>query len=207
MAINENNLVVFLKYPEQGKVKTRLAKDIGDKKALLIYKNLVPRVLKQINANNYDISVCYYPENKVIKIQKWINSERYKYSPQTGGDLGIKMLNAFNDSFSSGYKRSVIIGTDCPDIDDDLVNTSFNLLNSNDLVIGPATDGGYYLIGLRESLEALFTNISWGTDTVLKQTLNIVSKLNISCKLLDFKTDIDTVEDLYNYKYLLNKQS
>jgi rSAM/selenodomain-associated transferase 1 len=201
----DNNLIIFLKYPEKGKVKTRLAKEIGNEKALLIHKKLVSKILNQINHNNYDISICYYPKDKNREVIKWINIKDYKYVPQKGTDLGIKMLNAFIDSLSSGYKRTVLIGTDCLEINDSIISKSFHLLEGNDLVLGPATDGGYYLIGLKTIFESLFQNISWSTDKVLKQTLNRVKELNIEYKFLDFCNDIDTLEDLNNYKYLLNE--
>jgi len=100
MVKNNNHLIIFLKYPEIGKVKTRLAKDIGNEKALLIYKKLVRKILKQISNKNYDTSIYYYPKNKENEVIKWINSPDYKYLPQNGDDLGARMLNAFKDSES-----------------------------------------------------------------------------------------------------------
>jgi rSAM/selenodomain-associated transferase 1 len=204
MISNDNNLILFLKYPEKGKVKTRLAKDIGNEKALLIYKKLVIKILNQIDSNNYDISIYYFPENKKNEVKKWINLPDIKYLPQSGDDLGARMLNAFKDSISLKYAKTVIIGTDCLEINNNIISKSFYLLDDSDLVLGPATDGGYYLIGLKTIIEPLFKNISWSTDKVLKQTLNKAKELNIEYKFLDFLSDIDTLEDLNNYKYLID---
>jgi len=204
MISNDNNLILFVKYPEKGKVKTRLAKDIGNEKALLIYKKLVSKLLNQIDSNNYDISIYYFPENKKNEVKKWINLPDIKYLPQSGDDLGARMLNAFKDSISLKYAKTVIIGTDCLEINDNIISKSFYLLDDSDLVLGPATDGGYYLIGLKTIIEPLFKNISWSTEKVFKQTLNKAKELNIKYKYLDFLSDIDTLEDLNYYKYLID---
>jgi len=204
MISNDNNLILFVKYPEKGKVKTRLAKDIGNEKALIIYKKLVSKLLNQLDINNYNISIYYFPENKKNEVKKWINLPEIKYLAQSGDDLGIRMLNAFKDSISLKYAKTVIIGTDCLEINNNIISKSFYLLDENDLVLGPATDGGYYLIGLKTIIEPLFKNISWSTDKVLKQTLNKAKELNIEYKFLDFLSDIDTLEDLNNYKYLID---
>ena len=204
MVKNNNHLIIFLKYPEIGKVKTRLARDIGHKKALLIYKILVTKILKQISNKNYDISIYYYPKNKENEVKKWINSPDYKYLPQNGDDLGFKMLNAFRDSESLNYAKTVIIGTDCLEINDNIVSRSFHHLDDNDLVLGPATDGGYYLIGTKIALEPIFKNISWSTSKVLKQTIKKAKEIKLKYKFLDFYNDIDYLEDLNNYKNLIN---
>jgi len=205
MFSNDNNLIIFLKYPEKGKVKTRLTKDIGNEKALLIYKKLVSRLLDQIDRNNYDISIYFYPENKKNEVKKWIHLPDVKYLPQSGEDLGIRMLNAFRHSISLKYAKTVIIGTDCLELTNSLLSKSFDLLDDSDLVLGPATDGGYYLIGLKAVVETIFQDIQWSTEKVLKQTINKAKEIKLSYKFLDFNNDIDTLEDLNNYKYLINQ--
>lgn len=205
MISKDNNLILFLKYPEKGKVKTRLAKDIGNEKALLIYKKLVSKILNQIDSNNYNISIYYFPENKKNEVKKWINLPNIKYLPQSGDDLGARMLNAFKDSISLKYIKTVIIGTDCLEINDNIISKSFYLLDDSNLVLGPATDGGYYLIGLKAVVETIFQDIHWSTEKVLKQTINKAKEIKLSYKFLDFLSDIDTLEDLNNYKYLINQ--
>lgn len=204
MITSDNNLIIFLKYPEKGKVKTRLAKDIGNEKALLIYKKLVSKLLNQIDSNNYDISIYFYPESKKNEVKKWINLPEIKHLAQSGDDLGIRMLNAFKDSISLKYAKTVIIGTDCLEINNNIISKSFYLLDDSDLVLGPATDGGYYLIGLKAVVETIFQDIHWSTEKVLKQTINKAKEIKLSYKFLDFLSDIDTLEDLNNYKYLID---
>ena len=204
MITSDNNLIIFLKYPEKGKVKTRLAKDIGNEKALLIYKKLVSKLLNQIDSNNYDISIYFYPESKKNEVKKWINLPEIKHLAQSGDDLGIRMLNAFKDSISLKYAKTVIIGTDCLEINNNIISKSFYLLDDSDLVLGPATDGGYYLIGLKSVVETIFQDIHWSTEKVLKQTINKAKEIKLSYKFLDFLSDIDTLEDLNNYKYLID---
>lgn len=204
MITSDNNLIIFLKYPEKGKVKTRLADDIGNEKALLIYKKLVSKLLNQIDSNNYDISIYFYPESKKNEVKKWINLPEIKHLAQSGDDLGIRMLNAFKDSISLKYAKTVIIGTDCLEINNNIISKSFHLLDNSDLVLGPATDGGYYLIGLKSVVETIFQDIHWSTEKVLKQTINKAKEIKLSYKFLDFLSDIDTLEDLNNYKYLID---
>lgn len=197
-----NHLIIFLKYPQIGKVKTRLAKDIGDVKALNIYKLLVSSTLNKVQSTSFDISIYYTPKDKDKEVRKFIDFNDVNYYSQTGNNLGARMLNAFSESFTAGYKKTIIIGTDCPDINYNTISDTFNLLNNHDLVLGPATDGGYYLIGLCKISIELFNNIEWSSDKVLKKTLNIANKLNFNYKLLDFRADIDTIADLNNHKYL-----
>lgn len=204
MISNDNNLILFLKYPEKGKVKTRLSKDIGNEKALLIYKKSVSKLLNQLDSNNYDISIYYCPENKNDEVKKWINLPDIKYLAQSGDDLGIRMLNAFKDSISLKYAKTVIIGTDCLEITNSLLSQSFDLLDDSDLVLGPATDGGYYLIGLKAVVETIFQDIHWSTEKVLKQTIKKAKEIKLSYKFLDFNNDIDNIHDLNNYKYLID---
>ncbi len=198
-------IIIFAKYPRPGKVKTRLAKDIGNEKALLIYKKLVSKLLNQIDSNNYDISIYFYPESKKNEVKKWINLPDIKYLSQSGDDIGARMLNAFKDSLSLKYAKTVIIGTDCLEINNNIISKSFYLLDDSDLVLGPATDGGYYLIGLKAVVETIFQDIHWSTEKVLKQTINKAKEIKLSYKFPDFLSDIDTLEDLNNYKYLINQ--
>ncbi len=202
MKRHNNHLIIFLKYPQIGKVKTRLAKDIGDKKALDIYKLLVTNTLNKVHSTNFDISIYYTPKDKDKEVRKFVNLKDANYYPQTGRDLGARMLNAFSESFAACYKRTIIIGTDCPEFNYNTISDTFDLLNNHDLVLGPATDGGYYLIGLSKINKELFYNIEWSSEKVLKKTLDIANKLNFNYKLLNFRADIDTITDLNSHKYM-----
>lgn len=206
----ENAVIVFLKYPEPGKVKTRLAKDIGDEKACAVYKSLAENVIKNIftiNPGTYDVHFFFTPADKENEIKNWLKSiidnERafhLQYSPQKGNTLGERMSNAFQQTLQrKDCKRCIIIGTDCPEIEATMIESVFEMLKEKDIVIGPCKDGGYYLLGMSVFVPDLFVDIDWSTDQVFIQTMEKVQKNNLSCSILETLTDIDTQEDLYRY--------
>ena len=207
----DNALIVFLKYPESGQVKTRLAKDIGDEKACAIYKLLAEGVMKNIfskNPRTYDVHIFFTPADKQNKIKDWLkpfldNDQGVgtQYIPQEGNDLGERMSNAFKQTLQGkGCKRCVIIGTDCPGMDATLIEKAFEILKKRDIVIGPCKDGGYYLLGMSRLVPDLFEDIAWSTDWVFDQTIEKIQKNNLSFDILKNLVDIDTQEDLYRYK-------
>ena len=183
-------LLIFQKNPVKGKVKSRLAVTMGEDAALEIYQFLVEQTFKAVNGIDQDVLVFYsdfIPEdhhnpNQVMKIQ-W------------GNDLGEKMKNAFEKAFFLGYHKVVIIGTDCPDLTSELLSQSFEQLDRTDLVIGPAEDGGYYLLGMKSTYPFLFENIEWSTSQVFSQTLEAAKKNNLSLGQLPVLHDIDMEED------------
>ena len=188
---SKNCLIIFTRKPELGKVKTRLAKDIGDEDALKVYNHLLAyssEVCKSVIADKH---VWYTSE--VQQDDVWDNSIFSKYL-QPEGDLGDKMKYAFNHAFELNYRNVIIIGTDLPDINSALIEEAFELLKNNDVVLGPATDGGYYLLGLTEMIDSVFTNKQWGSDQVFKQTLENIKTKNLS--LLEYKNNIDYIEYL-----------
>jgi rSAM/selenodomain-associated transferase 1 len=203
-----NALIVFLKYPEPGQVKTRLAKDIGDEKACAIYKLLAEGVMKNIFSKNpmdFDVHIFFTPADKENEIRDWLNPHLNKdqgaeaqFIPQEGYNLGERMSNAFKQTLQGkGYKRSTIIGTDCPGIDTTLIEDAFEVLKGKDIVIGPCKDGGYYLLGMSRLVLDLFVDIDWSTDRVFNQTIEKIQKNNLSFGILKTLADIDTQEDLY----------
>lgn len=196
---HKNCLIIFTRKPELGKVKTRLAADIGDDKALKIYKHLVSYSSKRCESVNADKHVWYTPE--IERDDCWDNSVYTKYL-QPKGDLGKKMKHAFDFAFKHGYQNVIIIGTDLIDINKKLIDKGFKLLQLYDVVIGPATDGGYYLLGLNKMIQPVFKNKSWGTSEVFQQTMNDVKHQNVA--ILEYKTDIDFKEDALQYKELQN---
>ncbi len=185
-------LIVFVKNPELGKVKTRLAKDIGNKDALAVYQKLLKTTIEA--AQDCRADVCFYFSNSV-DANIWPKDQS---KIQSGDDLGEKMKNAFQDGFSEGYERIVIIGSDLPDMSSDLINKSFQSLSFMDTVIGPASDGGYYLLGMKKMMTELFENVRWSSDEVLETTLERLTKKKESYFLLETKNDIDTSDDLLN---------
>ena len=206
----ENVVIIFLKYPEPGKVKTRLAKDIGNEKACAIYKLLAEKVIKNVLTKDlvtYTVHFFFTPADRENEIKDWLksildNSQTIgtKYSPQEGNTLGDRMSNAFKQTLQrEGCKRCIIIGTDCPEIDATTIESVFEILKGKDIVIGPCKDGGYYLLGTSRFVPDLFVDIDWSTDRVFKQTMKKVQKNNLFCNILKILTDIDTQEDFYRY--------
>ncbi|CAH8285080.1 hypothetical protein EV196_101107 [Mariniflexile fucanivorans] len=190
-------LIIFTRNPELGKCKTRLAKTIGDASALDIYKYLLKHtaeVAKSIPADKY----LFYSET-IQKNDIW-DSAVFRKKLQKGIDLGTKMHNAFSDLFSLGYQKVIIIGSDLLDLKPSHINLAFEALNENDFVIGPAKDGGYYLLGMTALQNNIFEDKAWGTSTVLKETLNNLK--NSSFHLIEELNDIDTFEDMKHYQEL-----
>lgn len=190
-------LIIFTRNPELGQCKTRLAKTVGDEVALKIYKYLLQHtstVSQNVKADKY----VFYSEN-IIKNDSW-NDTVFRKKLQYGTDLGSRMQNAFSELFGLGYEHIMIIGSDLLDLDQNRIEHAFQQLNHHDIVIGPSKDGGYYLLGMKVMHEQLFKNKAWSTETVLKETLNDLQ--NYDVKLLEELNDIDTFEDMKNYKQL-----
>jgi rSAM/selenodomain-associated transferase 1 len=194
----QEKLIVFTRYPKPGTTKTRLAKALGDFEAAAIQKKLTEHTILQVTKlmKLYPVSVSiYFDGGSREKIQEWLGPD-YSYRDQGRGDLGQRLANAFAEAFTRKYKRIVIIGTDCPYLKAGHMKQAFDSLRQKDLALGPATDGGYYLIGLSREEKSLFKNISWGTDTVLAKTLNIAAERGLSIDLLETLSDVDRPEDL-----------
>ncbi|HHT9110408.1 MAG TPA: TIGR04282 family arsenosugar biosynthesis glycosyltransferase [Candidatus Brocadiaceae bacterium] len=206
----DNALIIFLKYPEPGRVKTRLAKAIGNEKACLIYKQLAEKVITKIcqkNGEPYDIYVFFTPADKQHAIKTWLTPVFDKnggvdvyYKSQSGDSLGERMSLAFREILQERqHKKGIIVGADCPEIDASLIEDAFEVLREKDVVIGPAHDGGYYLFGMSKYIQDLFADIDWSTDRVFRQTMEKVYKNNLSCTILTTLRDIDTWEDFCAY--------
>lgn len=202
-------LILFTRYPEPGKTKTRLIPVLGEKGAADLQRYMAEDILNRLIVlqRNHSIKIeVRYAGGSRSLMEEWLGTE-VRYTPQREGDLGERMRHAFTDAFQVGTEKAVIIGTDSPDIPEDIVRTSFHLLTLNHAVIGPAYDGGYYLIGFsRDSFESeVFKDIQWGRGTVCKTTVNILKKSGRSVHLLPKKRDIDTVDDLRNLIKSKNK--
>ncbi len=195
--MTKNLIIVFTRNPELGKVKTRLAKTIGDQSALNIYKFLLNHTEKTIRDSNADKALYY--SVKVRHADIW-DSKIYQKHQQIGEDLGIKMLNAFKNGFENNYEKIVIVGSDLYDLNSNHIEEAFHKLNNHDVVIGPAEDGGYYLLGMKKLHSKVFLNKNWGTNTVRKDTLQDLK--NESVFLLETLNDIDTYEDIKDNKTL-----
>lgn len=184
-------LIVFVKNILLGKVKTRLAKSIGDFGAFEVYKELVA-ITEMETGRLTDCDVHIYFSDVIIE-SKWEQNQKYV---QEGDNLGERMKNAFQNSFDAGYKKVICIGSDLPDLNADIMTEGFEALNDFDTVIGPANDGGYYLLGLKTMNTAIFENKSWSQKSLLIETLADIESQELSCGLLTELNDIDTIEDL-----------
>lgn len=194
--MNNNALIIFTRNPELGKVKSRLAKTIGDENALKIYKELLLHTKSETQNLDGDKFVFY--DKLVIDDDIWTN-EIFNKKLQSGKDLGERMQNAFQELFDLGYKNCIIVGSDLFDLKAEIISTAIQKLENMDVIIGPAEDGGYYLLGLKEMIPDIFQNKNWGTETVLEDTLEDVK--NKSVEFLVTLNDIDTFEDLEKSTY------
>ena len=183
-------------------VKSRLALHLGKERAAEIYRELAETVVANVTPrtpeNDYEINLCYSPETAGQAVRAWF-PQHHLFSPQEGNDLGERMSNAFLHAFAAGYTKALLIGSDCPDISRTIVNRGFMLLDAHSVVLGPAHDGGYYLIGLRRPEPGLFCNMEWGTGRVLQQTLERIDQTGRSVAVLPQLHDIDRIEDLRHY--------
>ncbi|HEY5372002.1 MAG TPA: TIGR04282 family arsenosugar biosynthesis glycosyltransferase [Hanamia sp.] len=195
--MTENVLIVFVKNIMEGHVKTRLAATLGNNAAMDIYKQLLRNVHYKIQPLDVDKIVFY---SDFIEEDIWENN-LFQKKIQQGNDLGERMKNSFKSSFTDGYKNAIIIGTDCPGININILENAFLKLNDSDIVIGPATDGGYYLLGTKKEYPFLFQNIEWSTNKVLQQTIDLCDKNQLSYFLLTELSDIDEEKDLIHLKH------
>jgi rSAM/selenodomain-associated transferase 1 len=186
-------LIIFAKNTSSGNVKSRLARSIGERKALEIYLELSRRIQQACARLTCDVEIHYFPT--VEKNDHW-EVRNYNKFVQTGNDIGQRMHRALTNGFAKGYGKICVIGTDIYDLRKSMIESAFDVLSENDIVIGPSRDGGYYLIGMKKSRRALFEGIPWSTGQVLEDTIKKVSTLNLSHFLLPPLLDVDTLSDL-----------
>jgi rSAM/selenodomain-associated transferase 1 len=186
-------LIIFVRNPQAGKVKTRLAATIGDEKALLLYKHLLQ--------HTHDISLNL-PVTKFVYYADYVNNydlwSGFEKRLQQGNDLGERMKNAFAELFKSGFTNICIIGSDCYELTSEILTDAFEKLNTADVVAGPVSDGGYYILGMNKPVPDFFINKEWSTDTVFSDTLKDAAALNLTMHQLPMLHDIDTETDLRN---------
>jgi len=186
-------LLIFIKNSIPGKVKTRLARSIGDEAALRVYEQLLSHTRHIVTPLACTKMVCY---SEAIPAQDGWPETEFRKAVQHGSDLGQRMQQAFDVSFRQGYTPVVIIGSDCAELTTNILQDAFAQLQTHDCVIGPARDGGYYLLGMHTFTPAVFQNKAWSTATVFADTLADLQQAGKSVFLLPVLSDIDTVEDL-----------
>ena len=191
-------LIVFSRYPEPGKTKTRLASALGVEGAARLQREMAEHALSRARALAAERPVgleVHYEGGSAGRMAEWLGPG-LAYHRQVGGDLGARMENAFAEALRTGEEKVVLVGTDCPGITTTILRSAFNLLASFDLVLGPARDGGYYLIGLRREAPELFRDVPWGTATVAARTLEAAAELGLRAVTVDPLVDVDHPEDL-----------
>jgi uncharacterized protein len=189
-------LIVFVRLPVPGRVKTRLSGPAGPEKAAALYRCFVADTLATVARTGVLPLLFFDPVDAGEAVRAWLG-EDMTYLPQVGEDLGGRMAAAFRKAFRS-CSRAVLIGSDCPDLPESLVSAAFEGLKTHDAVIGPAGDGGYYLIGFSRSgfTEAAFDGIEWGTESVFRDTAAILEKGRVSLHVLPVWSDVDDLADL-----------
>lgn len=195
---NKNAVLVFVKLPVEGEVKTRLARTTGNRFAALYYKICAENIISELDKldnKSYKVFLFYENENNRSEIVNWIDRP-FDYIPQAGVDLGERISNAFKSIFSKDYKKAVIIGSDIPDITAEYIDNAVRELQNYDVVISPSPDGGYNLLALRKFNPSLFKNIEWSSENVLEKTIKLIKELKLNCKLLEPLIDIDDESDL-----------
>ena len=189
----ENALIIFVRNLEKGKVKNRLAKDIGDDKSLEVYKHLL-QYTKDITVSCKCNLFVFY--SHYVHISDVFDDHLFSKHLQEGNDLGERMMNALKKVFNLGCGKVCIIGSDCYELQTEILNEAFEKLHQNDVVIGPSIDGGYYLLGMKKLFPDFFVNKDWGNSTVLDDTVENINQLGLTFSELDVLNDIDTIEDL-----------
>jgi len=191
--MSKPQLIIFLRKPELGKVKTRLADTLGAEKALAVYETLLDHTLKCSAKLDVERVAWSTGNGDVTELLAPYDFAVYE---QRGNDLGERMEFAFDQAFINGNSPVLIIGTDCPGISQELLEQALAALQDHDAVLGPARDGGYYLLGLKRPFNAVFRGIQWSTDTVAQDTINVLKSHALTVQLLPVLIDVDTEQDL-----------
>jgi rSAM/selenodomain-associated transferase 1 len=190
-----STLLVFVRAPELGRVKTRLAAELGAPLALAIHRYLGCRLADEVRRLQHHRVIVHYTGNHgAASVGEWLGND-LRLRPQVDGNLGDRMRAAIGAALADGASRVVIVGTDCPSLDSAGIETAFRALGSADVVLGPATDGGYYLIGMSRLYPSLFENIPWSSPETLRVTVERARELGLSVAMLEERRDVDTADD------------
>jgi hypothetical protein len=190
-------IVMFVKNPERGMVKSRLASSVGDEVALDLYRCFVRDLMVMMTRTGYPYVIFFHPPDSRKKIAHWLG-DTHVLLPQRGNDLGERMKHAFLTIFSQSYRHVLLIGSDSPDLPGTLIDEAFSSLRDHGAVIGPSLDGGYYLIGFRADtfLPEVFEGMPWSTPEVFRRTIDILQEKGFLFRILPQWMDVDTFDDL-----------
>lgn len=198
MTASRDHIVLFVRAPFLGQVKTRLASEIGPARALEIYRALTEHVLTVVRSTGAQVFVAHAPADAGPVMRAWLGDD-VGYVPQVDGDLGVRMADAFASRVADGADRVIIVGSDCPTITRETITTALTALDDADVVFGPALDGGYYLVAARELHAALFRDVPWSSTRTLDVSLTRARDAGLRVALLTPMRDIDTVDDWRAY--------
>lgn len=210
--LNDNAIIVFIKNPVLGKVKTRLAATVGDERALAIYHTLMQHTMSITNHLEVDKYLFY--SDFVAEDDIWDNDKYLKSIQHQTQDLGLKMASAFGITLQNEHKKALIIGSDCFELNNEIIEEAYSKLSENEVVIGPAYDGGYYLIGFnfekigircKDVFEKIFLDKEWSHEQVCQEAKDACSQLNLKCFQLPTLTDVDEEKDYLQTKHLASK--
>jgi rSAM/selenodomain-associated transferase 1 len=199
--LGKGEILVFARYPEAGRCKTRLAAGLGEAGALAVYRALLGHTLDVVRGCPARKVLWVDPPERARNAADWAPGMDL-YLPQSQGDLGDRLAAATRARFESGARKVLLIGCDCPQISKDSLISSLAALDDVDVVLGPTDDGGYYLLGLKGWHPFLFQNIPWSTAEVLEKTLNILKNHSLSYFLRDSYLDVDTLDDYHRVRHL-----
>ena len=194
MTASRDHIVVFVRAPLLGQVKTRLASEIGPARALEIYRALTEHVLTVVRSTGAQVFVAHAPADAGAVMRAWLG-DNVGYEPQADGDLGVRMADAFASRVADRADRVVIVGSDCPTITGETIATALAALDGADVVFGPALDGGYYLVAARALHSALFRDVPWSSPRTLEVSLTRAREAGLRVALLTPMRDIDTADD------------
>jgi hypothetical protein len=187
-------VILFVRFPEKGRVKTRLAASVGDETAVRLYENFVLDAIDTLSGCPRPFIISFHPPSSAGRVASWLGDHRYM--PQRGADLGERMKNAFLSVFETGVSKALLMGSDVPDLPPSVIEEAFSALGGNGAVLGPALDGGYYLIGFNKNafVPGAFEGIAWGAPSVFRDTMRALEGVRVH--VLPRWRDVDTVEDL-----------
>lgn len=190
-------IILFVKLPGPGKVKSRLARDMDGDIVQRLYECMVLDAIDMLKQAETPFRICFDPPDAQERVRQWLG-QAYSYMPQIGEDLGERMEQAFVRVFSEGVDEALLIGSDIPSLTAAMIGDAFRSFSVRDAVIGPANDGGYYLIGFKKStfVPGIFHSMAWSTKTVFRETLGKLQKASLTVHRLPGLTDIDTREDV-----------
>jgi len=191
--MNDNALIIIAKYPERENVKTRLKGLIPDEKRLDLYISMIENTMNNLRSiPDVDTYIAYAPESATDYFARF--GVGLIQLPE--GDLGVRMFYAFRELFKAGYKRAALVGVDIPDLSSTIILKAFALLSLDDIVYGPAKDGGYYLVGMKKLIKEIFEDVPWSSDQTLNRSIEKARQFGYSVALTETLSDVDTIEDV-----------